>query len=475
MILPIRTRLTIVSGVVFCLSATLLEAGAYVGLNAAIQAIADRELRARLVGVEEFLDQHIARFSPDGMQEEVATHKALEPEYLQVRDSQGRFVYQGGFMRQFSRAAASPVPVLSTVESTRGPLRLLQVQRTIKQREYALHLATDLTVPSEILRRFGLGLLLVSPFVLAVASAVGYWISGRALAPVAEIASAARSIGAADLSRRVAVPSSRDELQYLAETLNSMLARIEDAFRHVSQFTANASHELRTPVAVIRATAEVALLKAAGNADSYREALHRILGEAETSTHLLDDMLRLAQSDSGARALRMQRVDLRENIRQACERITLLAQEKGVQLKIALPEEAIYVSADADSLRRLWLILLDNAVKYTPGGQGIGVKMYRRQCEQAICEVRDSGIGIADKDLPYIFERFFRADRTRARREEGAGLGLAIARWIAGSHGASIEVESALGVGSTFRVIFPHVIGLRRDAGPPPKPKADQS
>jgi len=175
--LPIRTRLTVVYGVVLCFSAALLEIGAYVGLNAAIEAIADRELRARLFGVGEFLDQHIARLSRAKMQEEVESHGALDPDYLQVRDTQGEFVYQGRFMRQFSRAGAGPVPAMSTIEGQQGPLWVLQVRRTIKQGEYALHLATDLTVPSEFLRRFGLGLLLLSPLVLAGASAVGYWIS----------------------------------------------------------------------------------------------------------------------------------------------------------------------------------------------------------------------------------------------------------------------------------------------------------
>jgi len=247
-----------------------------------------------------------------------------------------------------------------------------------------------------------------------------------------------------------------------------MLARIDDAFRHVSQFTANASHELRTPLAVIRATAEVALLKVAGTADTHREALHLILDETERSTNLLNDMLRLAQADSGTKSLRMTLVDLGENIRQACEPIALLAQEKGVHLEVAITEDVIYVSADANYLRRLWLILLDNAVKYTPGGRGVKMKMYLRGNERAICEVRDSGIGISDQDLPHIFERFYRADRARARREEGAGLGLAIAKGIAGSHGAEFEVESIVGVGSTFRVIFPHVMSTpQRNTDPP--------
>jgi signal transduction histidine kinase len=267
----------------------------------------------------------------------------------------------------------------------------------------------------------------------------------------------ARSISAEDLSRRVSVPASRDELQYLAETLNEMLSRIENAFRHVSQFTANASHELRTPLAVMRSTAEVALLKTSGNADSYRAALHRILGEAERTSALFNDMLRLAQADRGTNRLRLEPVNLGENVREAGERIGLLAQEKGVHLQVSIVKNPPDVSADANHLLRLWLILLDNAIKYTPSGRVVEVRVLRGSHGLCLCEVKDTGIGIAEADLPHIFERFFRADKARARRDEGAGLGLSIAKWIANAHGAHIEVESAVGAGSVFRVIIPEL------------------
>jgi signal transduction histidine kinase len=331
-------------------------------------------------------------------------------------------------------------------------------------------LATDLTVPFGILQRFELLVAFSSPLVLVCALLIGYWIAGRALAPVAAITAEARSISAEDLSRRVSVSGSRDELQDLAQTLNGMLSRIEDAFRHVSQFTANASHELRTPVALMRSTAEVALLKPSGNADSYREALHKILAEAEMTSTLVDDMLRLARADSGTERLRLAPVNLADNVREACERIGLLAQEKGVHLQVSTVEDhPPIVSGDNHHLLRLWLILLDNAIKYTPSGHVVEVKAFRDGLGLCICEVRDAGIGIAEGDLPDVFERFFRADKARARRAEGAGLGLSIAKWIANAHGARIEVESAIGVGSVFRVVFSELTaassGSREAAG----------
>jgi signal transduction histidine kinase len=244
-------------------------------------------------------------------------------------------------------------------------------------------------------------------------------------------------------------------LQDLAETLNGMLSRIEDAFRRMTQFTANASHELRTPLALMRTTCEVALLRVNGNADTYREALRRILREAEKNTDLLDDMLSLARADSTSRMLTFGPVELAANVQQVCERVAPLAREKNIHLAYEALDCDAWLSAEACHLRRLWLILMDNAIKFTPAGGTIRVVCRTAPPDSLICEVRDTGIGIAASDLPHIFERFFRADKARGRDESGAGLGLSLARWIVEMHHGVIEVESVPGAGSMFRVILP--------------------
>jgi heavy metal sensor kinase len=456
--LPIRTRLTIVYCAVFSLSTTLLETGAYVGLHSAVDAVVDRDLRNRLAGVESELNKHLSRMGLSRLQEELKAHGTLQPAFLKIKEVQGPVVFQGASMLNVAGPGAGVVPTVSAMQTDAGPRRVLAARRRIKQADYDIYVAADLTVPLGILGWFVLILLLSSPVMRACASIVGYWIAGRALAPVTEIAMAARSIGGADLSRRVAVPENRDELQYLAVTMNAMLSRIEDAFRHISQFTANAAHELRTPVAVIRATAEVALLRRPGDIETYREALVRILTEAKKNAELLNDMLSLTKADAGTNVLRLNPIDLGDNMRQACEGVELLAREKGVRFEASIGEDPVYVSADGDHLRRLWLILLDNAVTYTPRGHRIQVRMYSDKAGHVICEVEDKGIGISAADLPHIFERFYRADKARARMEGGAGLGLSIAKWIAGAHGARIEVESAVGTGSTFRIILPQLL-----------------
>jgi heavy metal sensor kinase len=437
MTIAIRTRLTLVYGAVFCLSMAMLETAAYFSVRSGIYLILDRDLQARMAGAQSFLTEHVGRRTLPKLQSELASHAALQPQLLRIEDAAGIEIFRGGAM------------------SGAVPIRTITARWQGAGLEYNLFCASDLTLPEELLRRFRFLIFLSSPAVLAAATAAGYWISKRALRPVSELTLAARSITVANLSQRLAVPDSADELQDLAETLNGMLSRIEDAFRHVSQFTANASHELRAPVALIRVTSEVALLRTNGTEDTYRDALHRVLRESEKSTILLEDMLRLARADSNTCALPLQRVEVNAHIEQACERVAVLAREKEIALGCSLAEPNLLIAANPDHLKRLWLILLDNAIKYTPQGGTVAVRVRKLAEGSVACEVRDSGIGISPADREHIFERFFRADRARSRDEGGTGLGLSIARSIAEAHHARIEVESVLGEGSTFRVVLP--------------------
>ena len=453
--IPIRVRLTAVYCVVFCCSTLLLEIGTYWGLNAAIYAIVDHDLRARLLGVEEFLNEHVGRKPLPRLQEELQRHEALQPSHLAIAEAAGDRIFQGTAMSAYAHPRLSSGATAAwTSKAGLKSLRIFCARRAIQGRDYDLCLATGLAVPFEIMNNARMILLLSAPIVLLCASLAGYWISGRALAPVSGLTRAARSIGAGNLTRRVTVPHSGDELQELAVTLNDMLARIDDAFRQVTQFTANASHELRTPLALIRTTSEVALLRTSATAGTYREALHRILSEAERNTALLDNLLLLARADSGAHIPDRRPVDVGFSIQQACEQVEVLALEKNLRLRLEIGDGPFLVSANSDHLRRLWLILLDNAVKYTPSGGDILVVLKASDPGFVAIEVLDSGIGIAEKDLPHIFERFFRADEARTKGVGGTGLGLSIARWIVEGHDATIGVRSAVGKGSAFRVVF---------------------
>jgi heavy metal sensor kinase len=281
------------------------------------------------------------------------------------------------------------------------------------------------------------------PIVVAVASIGGWWLSGRALKPVQDLTAAAHTISVENLSGRLPMPATDDELARLTQVLNTMLARIESAVRTLSQFAADASHELRTPLSVIRATADLALRRDR-SAEAYRESLQEIAAEAARMTALIEDLLTLARSDTGTVEMPLEPVDMRELLGHVVAEMRGLAELRQVGIETSFEDAT--VSGNRAALHRLFVVLLDNAVKYSRGE--VVVRLY----QQAV-EIQDNGPGISPADLPRIFQRFYRADRSRG--SPGHGLGLALAESIARAHGAEISVESKEGEGSTFRVTFP--------------------
>ena len=318
---------------------------------------------------------------------------------------------------------------------------------------YDVVVATAMDDFERAIDRFELALYVAVPFFLGVATLGGYWLSLRALAPVDEITLAARDIGSQDLGKRLTVHKTGDELERLAETLNGMLTRLEAAFQRITKFTADASHELRTPVSVMRASAEIALRKSATE-DEYREALGQILHESERLSQLIEQLLILARSDSGSAVLPMVRTDLTEPFRNACQQASLRAEQKQLAFFERMPPQPLWVQGDSSSLERLFSVLLDNAVKYTPEGGRIDVQL-NSEDGFAVAAIRDTGIGVAPQDVPHVFERFYRADRARSRDLGGSGLGLAIGSWIAQVHGGEIRLKSEPSRGSCFEVRLP--------------------
>jgi heavy metal sensor kinase len=306
----------------------------------------------------------------------------------------------------------------------------------------------------EALERFRLILLLATPVLLILASGGGYWLSTRALAPVDGISRAAQRISIENLNERLNVPQTGDQLQRLSETLNAMLARLASSVLRMKQFTADASHELRAPVSLIRATAEVAVQKRDRRAGEYLQALDEILEEAERTSQVVDSLMLLARADSGGETFEYADADTRTIVQEAADQGEKLARNHGLAFSAGLPKGPVQIQADSAALRRALLILLDNAVKYTPRNGSIRIDLETSE-DFAVISVSDTGIGIAETDLPHIFDRFWRADKARSREEGGAGLGLSIAKWIIEMHKGSIDVQSELGKGSTFYVRVP--------------------
>jgi heavy metal sensor kinase len=375
---------------------------------------------------------------------------------LEVSDADGRIIFQSPpFKNPYGADNPETKDGVSFITTNLDDLqyRIATGKAAVGDQIFRVRAAVPTEPFDQALDRFRLILKETLPFLAILASLAGYWLSGRALAPVSAIIKTARGVGVQSLSSRLAVPLANDELRRLSETLNAMLGRIEASVKRLTQFTADASHDLRTPVALIRTSAELALRRPRTE-EEYRDTLSRILATSEETTHLIENLLTLARADAGAADLHFADIDLVPHLEKIAGETGILAAGKGIQVTSELAAGPVRVSADPVAIERLLLIVIENAIKYTPCGGKIELNLSNGSGSPRI-EIRDSGIGISDKDLPHIFERFYRADQARSREPGGSGLGLAIARWIVDLHGGQIEAQSKLGNGSVFRIILP--------------------
>ncbi len=455
--LPIRARLTAWYFLVLCLAFGAFSLFAFFEVRGSIHSAVDEGLRDRAADIQELLDR---QWSPEQVKRELAAGSIVrgEDDILQIAETRGEWAYTSVSALHYGlQLARSGKPgekfQFSTVYSKGMPLRILNGQLRTADKAYDVQIAAPMDDFYDAVNRFRLVLLFSVPVLLVVASAGGYWLSRKAVAPVAEIARAAQSISEHELSKRLPILQTGDELQSLSETLNEMFGRLERAFKRVTQFTADASHELRTPVALMRTRTEVALRKERSEAD-YRETIVRLHQELERTSALIENLMTLARADSGGEALQVAPTNLNEVLLEISEPARLLAEGKSIQYDQRLPETPLRVSGNAPSLRRLFLILIDNAVKYTPREGRVSIVLDTSD-GAAVTEIRDTGIGISSSDLPHIFERFYRADASRSRESGGTGLGLSIAKWIAEAHHGKISVASNVGEGSVFRVQIP--------------------
>jgi heavy metal sensor kinase len=298
-------------------------------------------------------------------------------------------------------------------------------------------------------------LFLALPLILAVAGAGGYWFAKRNLAPLDAMAAQAGRITGSNLDARLEIGNAAAELTALASSFNELLARIDRSFEGMRRFVADASHELRTPVAVIRGEADVALSHDRTSAE-YRESLAIVLDESRRLSVLVDDLLNLARADAGRVKLRTQPFYWNDLLSECCRSMQSLAAARRIDLAYRAASDAPDLCFDGDEelLRRMTLNLLDNAIRYTPPGGRVSAELEAR-ADGVLLRISDTGIGISPEAAPHVFERFFRADKARTRENGGFGLGLAIVKWIAESHRGVVELASQPGAGSVFTVTLP--------------------
>ena len=456
--LSIGLRLTLWYLAIFLIAEVIFGVGMWLILRQNLFDIADGIIEGQASDLERFL-QARKDLPTAQLQAEISEDYRIErsEDYLQISDAGGNSIYRSQFFEEHSLPPLTPDdldrPLYQNRKLGHERFRLLSKQIEVNGRVFIVRIGHPMHEETETLDAFRGYLLWFAPLLLLAASAGGYWLSRRALAPVDALARTARTISGHNLSSRLEPLHTGDELQRLSDTLNEMLARIESAFLRITEFTADASHELRTPIALIHTEAELALRRSRDEAE-YREALRHILLEADRTAKLIEELLSLARSDSGREALDLHPIDLLPTLRESASKWNQVASLHNLEFEQHLEVQRLPVMGDENALRRVIDILLDNALKYTPAPGKVTLSA-EQQPSRVVVTVEDSGIGVAPEDQARIFERFYRIDKARSRELGGAGLGLAIAQWIVQLHKGSITVKSEMGKGSVFQVEIP--------------------
>jgi signal transduction histidine kinase len=391
--------------------------------------------------------------------------------YFILYDRDGKELYTSIGLRQLTLEDRSAILATAKHLEPNGPGALVVVADPLFDGKMLLVARRDSTllpdvsrvvsgVPTTVAELGGdvlLGsMLVVIPLILIAFIGVSYFVTGRALEPIDELMNEVEAItDGRSLHRRLPADLGSEELSRLGNTLNAMISRLETSFGALRRFTADASHELKTPLTVLRADVERAMHPGARGTEAM-QALEEALQETTRMSDLVDSLLTLARADEGRFDLHREPVPLGPLVRDVYETAMILGEESGLTVSMSVLEEGV-VDGDARRLRQLFLNLITNAIKYTPSGGRVELSLSQRVGDEVAFTVRDTGIGMSAADLSHVFERFWRADRARSRTSErgGFGLGLAISQWIAQAHGGRIAVQSRLGRGSVFTVTLP--------------------
>jgi heavy metal sensor kinase len=462
---PIRVRLTTWYLAVIFGALALYSIGMYFGLQRAIEDTIDNQLEVRSDNIKQFLQSNPLQ-QPAAAPQLLPQASGLGPGdgLYQVTDAKGTVFYQSPAMRELD----VPLDIMqlrhhyrhhrddgnfTTYYRRQGDVRVLASKVQIGSTEYRVQIATIVSPLYEVLRLFRVWAWTGLPLIVCVAGLGGYWLSGRAMQPIHHLVLSTREISERNLSRRLEVPAAQDELRELTETMNAMLQRLESAFTRITRFTSDASHELRTPIAVIRTTSEV-ILERDRSILQYKEMVAQILRESESTSALIEQLLTLARADADTAQLSLERMDLRELVEELNAGSRTLAESHNIRWSLDISEGPIFVLGDRPHLRRLLLILIENACRYTEKGGLVRLRLSAER-QEAVIEVTDTGIGIPSDELTQIFDRFYRGSNARFFAPDGTGLGLSIAQWITTVHGGILLAQSTIGSGTSMLVRIP--------------------
>jgi heavy metal sensor kinase len=453
--LPIRVRLTLWYSLAITVTMFTIGLVSLWMVHHAIDNLEKIELQERVRGVRRFIESR-----PEG-ETSAALHEAITAAYsashgskwLQVIDEQGNWIYRSPHVAavypELALPAQAPDPgYYFTYHAESSLVRALIAPIAVHGVRYTVQTGLTLSKTLAILSDLRIHLFLLIAVGLLVSSIAGHFMSRKALRPVAALAAEARRINDRNLDIRLPVPGARDEISDLSETLNQMLERIDRAFASVRTFTGNASHELRTPISLLRTEIEVALIRPREAAE-YRAVLERLHGETVRMTGLVENLLSLARADGGAETIARAPICAAELFQQVAAGWKSAMEAARLDFRVEMPAKGLALLGDRQLVARLLSILLENASRYTHAGGS--VKLYAAVSRtHVMIAVEDTGIGIAPEHRERIFERFYRIAPAGEPAPAGFGLGLSLAQWIAGRHGTELMLESEPGAGSRF-------------------------
>jgi len=443
-----------------------LAVGAWWLFHSSMLRAADAALVARIEGTERFIDATEHELPPERVEDEFHEFADLTSgeTLLEVTDDRGRVLCRPSVAGWSSTSwPASPRGTLLASDHliAAQPYRVMVTGLEVAGHRYRLAAAIPMSTEYGAPARLQWLLAGLALSVMVIAGVGGFWLSARALAPVDRITRDVRQISLRHLERRVDVPPADDEIRRLAVTFNELLARLQGPFDDMVRFTADASHELRTPVSLARTTAELSLARPR-TTHEYRHAMADILAQTERMSQLVEDLLVLARSDAGMESPDREPLDLRTPIDDALVDVGPRAALRNLRLDRILPPSHVVVQGSSESLRRLLVIVLDNAIKYSGVGGTVTVRLTTTETEASVAngsariEVIDSGPGVPDNERPRVFDRFYRGVVARAMVPDGHGLGLSIAQRIVARHEGTIAVEDGYrGVGCRVVVTMP--------------------
>jgi two-component system, OmpR family, sensor kinase len=461
--LPIKWRLTVWYGGILALILIVFSSGVYIYFKNSLQKSIDTKIKSIGEVLSSSLTETHSQSIFGNFERYLENVLGRKPKgkFIQIIDSSGRIgakmsdIETETVPTSFStleRALKGEV-IYETIEGARPRLRIVTIPIVEENKKVTsiVQVGTSLEDFDETMKKLLIIMIISIPTSISVTIVIGYFMAKKALKPVDQIRKAAIKISSSNLDERIDIGKRRDELSRLAETFNDMITRLKDAFQRINQFSIDVSHELKTPLTILKGETEVTLRKDRENED-YRKLLKSHLEEVDRMTRIVDDLLLLSKADSEEIRLNIEDIALRDLVVDICMDMKIFADNKGIELIVSELED-VRLKGDELKLRRMLWNVVQNGIKYTEKGGKVEISSYVNNGYVWI-DVKDNGVGISEKDMKYIFDRFYRGDKSR-RRESGSGLGLSISKWIAEAHRGVIEVKSRPLEGTLFSIKLP--------------------